>query len=390
MAMKSLVLLGGGHTHLYVLARTRELTDRSVDVTLISPSNMQYYSGMAPGVMGCYYAPEDLQADAGALIRQSGGRFVEDSAVRIDPEGQTIETAGGARFRYDVLSCNIGSSVPVDAVEVADETLWGRMVFRTKPIRKLLRARERMIELLAAGKARCVVIGCGPAAAELAGNVWRLAQHCAEPEAPRRLSVTVVCSSELLSGRPRSFRGSAAHSLVRRGIEVVHNTVARRIDAEGVHCDGGTTIPADVVLIATGVSPPPLFRDSGLPVSDDGALLVEATLQSVAYERILGAGDCISFVPRRIRRVGVHAVREQPVLHHNLQRLLGVTAGGLRRYRPQEHYLFALNMGDGTGVAMKWGIPFRGRLAFRMKDRLDRRFIRMYQRRIQQGAENAT
>jgi hypothetical protein len=47
-------------------------------------------------------------------------------------------------------------------------------------------------------------------------------------------------------------------------------------------------------------------------------------------------------------------------------------------------------MGDGTGVAMKWGIPFRGRLAFRMKDRLDRRFIRMYQRRIQQGAENAT
>ncbi|MFW5729392.1 MAG: FAD-dependent oxidoreductase, partial [Spirochaetota bacterium] len=293
------------------------------------------------------------------------------------------------RLAYDVLSCNIGSSVPLDAVEIADETLWERMVFRTKPIRKLLRARERLIELLDAGSTRCVVIGCGPAAAELAGNVRRLADDCTNPEAPSRLTVTVVCRSELLYGRPRSFRGRVAHSLVRRGVEVVHNTVARRVDSDGVHCDGGTTIPADVVLLATGVKPPSLFVDAGLPVDEDGALLVEATLQSVAYEHILGAGDCISFAPRPIRRVGVHAVREQPILYHNLQHLLGVAEAGLRRYRPQEHYLFALNMGDGTGVAMKWGIPFHGRLAFRVKDRLDRRFIQMYQRRTQQVSDDA-
>ena len=383
MTEKSLVLLGGGHTHLYVLARSRELTDKGIHLTLVSPSATQYYSGMAPGVMGCLYAPEDLQVDARRLVEGGGGRFVEAEATRIDAEAQTVELGEGTRLSYDVLSCNIGSTVPEGAVPVSDETLWNHVVYRTKPIYKLLKARERLLELLAAGRTRVLVVGCGPAAAELAGNVWRLAHTCAVPEAPARLSVTVVCASTLLGDRPRSFRGNVAHSLVRRGVELVYNARVSQIEAEGVHTNGGSFFPADVVLLATGVRPPRLFRDSGLPVAQDGGLLVTNTLQSLASPRIFGAGDCAAFEPRRISRVGVHAVRQQPILHTNVQRVLADPDATLKKYHPQEHYLFALNMGDGRGVAMKWGIPFKGRLAFRVKDRLDRRFIRIYQQHVE-------
>ena len=375
----NLLLLGGGHTHLYLLARTRELRRRGVNVTLVSPSATQYYSGMAPGVMGGLYAPEDLEVDAEALVTGGGGRFIPDYAARILPEERVVETRGGERLSYDLLSANIGSAVPDEAVPLSSEDLRETLVFPTKPVHILLQARQRILDLLARGRTRVVVVGCGPAAVELAGNVEGLSRRRAVRGGAERLSVTLLCASSPLGGLPGSFQGNAAHALVRRGIEVVHNARAEEVRPEGVLSSNGRLYPADVVLLATGVKPPSLFRDSGLAVGEDGGLLVGATLQSTAYGDILGSGDCASFAPRPIRRVGVHAVREQPILYHNIRRLLGVETGALKRYRPQEHYLFALNLGDGTGVAMKWGIPFHGRTAFRVKDRLDRRFITMYQ-----------
>jgi NADH dehydrogenase FAD-containing subunit len=339
--------------------------------------------------MGCLYAPEDLQVDARRLVEGAGGSFVADAAVEIRPEEQEVLTAGGERHPYDVLSANIGSSVPEDAIPLSDPALQERMVFRTKPIHLLLEARQRILSGLAAGTTRVVVVGCGPAAVELAGNVHRLAAVCGASGAAERLDLRVVCSSTLLSGTPKSFRARAAHSLVRRGIELIHYARVASIDADGVTLESGTRFPADIVLLATGVKPPDLFAASGLATAGDGSLSVNAHLQSTAHPDILGAGDCISFAPRPIRRVGVHAVRQQPILFENIRRLLAGRED-LRSYRPQEHYLFALNMGDGTGVAMKWGIRFSGRTAFRVKDTLDRRFIRIYQERAEELQKHAT
>jgi NADH dehydrogenase FAD-containing subunit len=54
--MKRLVLVGGGHAHLHLLAdlATRRLAD--VDVTLVSPSRWHHYSGMVPGFLQGTYA----------------------------------------------------------------------------------------------------------------------------------------------------------------------------------------------------------------------------------------------------------------------------------------------------------------------------------------------
>ena len=51
----------------------------------------------------------------------------------------------------------------------------------------------------------------------------------------------------------------------------------------------------------------------------------------------------------------------------------------LRRFRPQRRFLLILNLGDGTGL-LTWG-PFswHSQLAFRLKDRIDRAFLREYQ-----------
>jgi NADH dehydrogenase FAD-containing subunit len=99
----------------------------------------------------------------------------------------------------------------------------------------------------------------------------------------------------------------------------------------------------------------------------------DRALRSVADTAIFGGGDCIAFDGHALPRIGVYAVREAPVLLHNLAAALDGTAP--RSYRPQRRALLILNLGDGTGLAT-WGpLSWRGRAAFLLKDRIDRRWL---------------
>jgi NADH dehydrogenase FAD-containing subunit len=129
--------------------------------------------------------------------------------------------------------------------------------------------------------------------------------------------------------------------------------------------------------MAVGVKPSSLFRDSGIPTGADGGLLVNRFLQSMAHPEIFGGGDCICFAPRPLAKVGVYAVRQNPVLLQNLRSALG--GGDLLAFTPQKSYLLAFNMGDGTAIVRWQGVVFDGRPGFALKDYLDRRFMKMFQ-----------
>jgi hypothetical protein len=51
----------------------------------------------------------------------------------------------------------------------------------------------------------------------------------------------------------------------------------------------------------------------------------------------------------------------------------------MQTFIPQEDYLQILNMGDGRGILWKKSFVLEGRLAFLLKDYIDRRFMRNFQ-----------
>ncbi len=131
------------------------------------------------------------------------------------------------------------------------------------------------------------------------------------------------------------------------------------------------------MIIATGLRPPQWIQNLNLSMDSYGGLLVRTTLQSKDDERVFGAGDCISMEGKNLPKLGVFGVRQAPVLLHNL--LAVVTGKKLKVYRPQKYYLVILNLGYGEGLAV-WG-PFYwyGQLSMWLKDRIDRRFLALYQ-----------
>lgn len=361
-----IVLVGGGHGHLYTTRRTEEVVRAGHDLILVTPDEF-WYSGLATGVLAGQYPPGMDRLEVTRWVEEGGGRVLRERAVGLDAEARELLLAGGERVSYDVLSVNVGSRVPPDRVPGSEERAWP-----VKPIRRLLDLEDRLQALgrLPTGF-RLLVVGGGATGCELA-----LAAEARLSRDGLRGKVALVTRGRILEGFPGGVARSLQRTLEERSIRVVEHREVARVTPRGAELDDGQRIDADVVLNAAGLEPAPVVRDFGLPVNGDGALRVDEHLRSVADDRVFGVGDCASVEGRELPRVGVYAIRQAPVLHHNL--LATVEGRPLERFEPQKRVLLILNLGDGTGLAT-WGpLRWKGRLAFRIKDFIDRRFLEKY------------
>jgi NADH dehydrogenase FAD-containing subunit len=362
------VLAGGGHAHLEALANVARLTRAGARVTLVSPSPFHYYSGMGPGLLSGDWDALQARFDVRRLVERGGGSFLQDRVVGVSPAERLLLLGSGRALPYDVVSFNVGSRVPLEALAGAEQE--GVPV---KPIENLLGARERLLASLPAGRPRVLVVGGGSAGVELAGNTWRLARR----EGGEADITLVAADPRLLPAFPERASRLAEASLRRRGVRVVTDRRIASLASGVARTAEGKELGYDLCLLTIGIRPPEVFRGSGLATSERGALLVDDRLQSVSHAGVFGGGDCVELAGRALAQVGVYAVRQAPVLLRNL--LASVKGAPLTSFRPQRRYLLILNLGDGTGLLVRGSWCWAGRLALRCKHLLDARFVARFQ-----------
>ncbi|MGH3053864.1 MAG: selenide, water dikinase SelD, partial [Gaiellaceae bacterium] len=271
---------------------------------------------------------------------------------------------------YDLLSLDVGSQ-PSAADRVAEDAT-ASMV---KPIEVAAVEIESALGEPAPPDGRqVVVVGAGAGGCEIA---FALA---ARLRAEGKGQVTVCDRAErpVLNRHPRTsnavLRAYAAH-----GIHFLGEVVVVRVDAYGVRLADGRVLPASLVVWATGAAGPEFLARSGLPVDARGFLRVGNDLRCAEHPEIFAAGDCATLTSYpELPKAGVYAVRQGPVLAANLR---AVARGHrTRRFRPQRDFLALMNSGDGRAILSRGALAWRSRLAWRLKDSIDRRFIRRYER----------
>lgn len=366
---KDLILIGGGHAHMVTLANIRNFVKLGHRVTVIGPSEHHYYSGMGPGMLGRTYSPQQIRFDTRQGVEKGGGRFIKAYVSHVDPDRQLVFTTAGDEFHYDVLSCNTGSQVPDYMIEGESGN-----VFTVKPIEGLIKAQQELIRLASTkDNIKIAVIGGGAAGIEIAGNTWSLLSECKR----HNFELSIFSQEKLLHRFPDKVRNAVVRLFLSRGIRIYEHHRVDRISNHHIALKPGKQYRADLIFLAIGVKPSPIFSASRLPTGPHGGLAVNAHLQCPAYPQIFGGGDCIYFEDHPLNKVGVYAVRQNPVLYHNLRAAL--SGRPLKRFSPGGAYLLIFNLGNNTGVLYKQGIMFKGRLAFRIKDLIDRRFMRQFQ-----------
>jgi NADH dehydrogenase FAD-containing subunit len=364
---KKLVIVGAGHAHLTILKNLQEFSDAGHEVTVVNSSSLHYYSGMGPGMLSGIYRPEEIRFDVKKMSEDRGAVFIEDKVVKIHPPQKTIDLQSGLTLPYDVMSVNTGSFVPVEAAEASDN-----FVIPVKPIENLLKARLKIIEALKIKDLNITVVGGGPTGVEVAGNIDRLVSDEAG-----KSRITLIAGTRLLGQFKDGVRRRVLNSLTARKVKVIENTRVAALKNKSVVLTDGGDVDSDIVFMAVGVKPSPLFGDSGLPVGQDGGMLVNQYLQSVSFPDIFGGGDCISFEPQPLAKVGVFAVRQNPILFNNL--LSALKGDALEQFIPQKAVLLAFNMGDGTAVVQWHGFVWGGRLGFALKNHIDKTFMKNFQ-----------
>jgi selenide,water dikinase len=334
---------------------------------------------MVPEYLGGVYATDEVQIDLRRLCAEHGVTFHRARVTSLSLDKQVVTEAGEV-IDFDLVVFDIGSVTPHR--EVADGAVL------TKPLHRIQELEEFVRTALAADgdSQHLVVVGGGAAGVEVLLNLTARTRTV-RPDA-LRFSL-VEPADRLLPGFPAGMQKDVQRRLEERGVVLHLGAEAQRVESSNVVLKDGTTFVADAVLWATGTTGPPLFRNAGLPVDENGFLRVADTMQCPAAPWLFAAGDCASLASHPyLQKIGVHAVKQGPALRANVTAALDTLRAGrslfdadFDTFEPYPVAPLILSTGESTGLWASGRIWLRGGSILRLKHFVDRRWMGRYHSR---------
>jgi selenide,water dikinase len=372
--LKDLVLVGGGHTHVHVLKSFGRKPMPGVRLTLIGRDVETPYSGMIPGFVAGHYTFDECHIDLAWLCASTGARLVRGEATGIDRASRQVRLKDGPAVSYDLLSIDVGSAPNLETIPGARQ--WATPV---KPIAEFGRHWMAFLEHMRTwlGPLNVTVIGGGAGGVELALAIDHRLRQAAKGA---QVQVTLATKDEILAGQAAAARRRMRAIFQRRGLRLLEKAATVRIERGAVQLESGKWLQADAVFVVTEASAAQWFATTGLPLDGRGFLAVADTLRSTGDERIFAVGDCATVLKHPRPKAGVFAVRQGPPLAENLRRV--VLGQAPEPFVPQARYLSIIGTGDGRAVATRGSWAIEGAWVWRWKDHVDRKWMRLYQRRV--------
>lgn len=371
--MRTLLLVGGGHTHALYLLNARRFLPDDIRVLLVSPERFVPYSGMLPGLVAGHYRFRDCHIDLGRLCRSTATELVFGRVTELDLERRRARLDSGHALDFDLISLNTGLQTGEALPGVREHALC------CKPVSEFLPAWQETLEALCARKreepAHLGIVGGSNTAVEMALAVRHRLDHTERLKAP--VDVHVMHSGgSLLPDFPLAAQLRTAQMLQERHIRVHPLFEVARVEADQVLTERHQHLPMDRVIWCARGKAAPWVAQSGLSVNDRGLLQVNQHLQSVSHPFVFAAGDMANLSSAPLPNSGAVAIHQAPVLAANLTRSL--QREPLRSFKPKRRYLSIVASGDQEALARLGDWVWGGRWVWRWRRRLDRRFMAQF------------
>ena len=374
--IKDLVLIGGGHSHVAVLKKFGMKPLSGLQITLITRDVHTPYSGMLPGYIAGHYTYDESHIDLRPLSRFAGARLFHTPATFLDLENKQVVCGDRPSIRYDVLSINTGSTP--SHIEVPGSK---QHALAVKPINQFLQGWDAVMHDVVAhnGDYQVVVVGAGAGGVEVTlSTQFHLQELLRENSLPTdKLNFHLISGNgPILPTHNRSVQQRFKRVLAERSVQVHGGRKAKRVDKNIIELDSGESLQADAIIWATHASAPSWYKESGLSVDERGFIEVNDSLQSVSHPDVFAAGDIATVIDYPRPKSGVFAVRQGPPLHKNLKRAL--TNKPLKKHVPQISFLSLISTGNQYAVASRGTFAWEGQWVWKLKDYIDRKFMRKY------------
>ncbi|MDQ4008207.1 MAG: FAD-dependent oxidoreductase [Actinomycetota bacterium] len=328
-----LVVVGGDAAGMTAASRVKQMRGDEVEVVVLEQGSYTSYSacGIPYWVAGDVASADRLVARTPERHRSNGIDVrLHTRATALDLDRRQVSVEGGEPVAYDQLLVATGA-VPLrpDLPGLDAPNVVGVQTLDDGArVHEMLGATEASAPSGGTGgpdSARmpqprdAVVIGAGYIGIEMAEALVR-----------RGYAVTVVDKApQPMTTLDPELGRIVAEAMQGMGIGLACGVSVEEVetDAEGVATGvraGGSTYPADVVVLGMGVRPrTELAREAGLPLGDSGGVRVDDRMRVEGYDGLWAAGDCVESWDRIAQRwvhvpLGTHANKQGLVAGFNL------------------------------------------------------------------------
>ncbi|MEO6525436.1 MAG: FAD-dependent oxidoreductase [Gemmatimonadaceae bacterium] len=361
--LRRLVLIGAGRANLHVLRALSKPLVRGLEIVLIAPDRNHYSAAMYSGLVRGEYTTEMTRIDVAALAERAGARLVH-SHVRLVAIGERAVHTNGGRVPFDVCSLDVEGESEGRALPGVEA--------HAPPLRQmstLPQVRQWIEEHIADASERfdCVIVGAGTRGVETAFILQRMLSGTRHGGV-----VTLVDEAQTILADAPQCRDIARGALERAGVCFVLGMRVVEVRDDCVLLGSGASLPAKMVLWATGASAPDFITASELPHDARGHLLVDDGLRAIDGSPVWAAGDCAAR-PGAVDGHRDSTSAQARVLERALRAAVDAPSSAAVRQGARE--LCLLDTGDGRAL-MRWGdVRSHSRLAGWFKRRLDRQFV---------------
>ena len=329
---------------------------------------------MSPGITRF----EECHIDLGRLARFAGARLIHDEAIGLDRD-RALSCSAVLTRRSATTYCRSTSA-----------RHRGPTTFPVPPSTRSPLSRSPVSrgdgERCSPAPRGCLGCAWRWSAAALAASSWHSRRNIVSPAcAAARLEVTLVTREALLPSHNRRVRRLFERIFAERRVALLTGSEIVRVEPGALICDNGKRIAFDEALWVTEAGAAPWLAETGLPLTADGFIAIDETLRSTGDPSIFAAGDVATMIAHPREKAGVYAVRQGPPLAANLRRALA--GKQLRRAIPQRRGLALIGTGDGHAVASRGRLAAYGAYWWRLKDWIDRRWMRRYRELPEMAAD---
>lgn len=370
--VKEIILVGGGHSHALFLTKWAMKPIAGVRVTLISPQVMTVYSGMLPGLVAGHYQFDDVHIDLAKLCRFANARFIKHEVCGLQPKLNRVQLTARPALYYDVISFDTGGT--------PDLSVTGAAAFSTpvKPVNRFYQRWMRLLEQLKTQtdkQTHISVVGNGAGGIEL---ILAMQHYLRQLNSSANVNFQLVARSvEVITGYPQRFQAKLRAMLARKNIDFVAQFDVEQVTKDQLYSTQQQTLKSDLTFWCTQVIGAHWLSATQLDLSEQGFIRVKPSLQSLHFPNVFACGDVSHFDASPLAKAGVYAVRMADTLFDNICAL--ILDQPLVGYKPQRDFLSLLACGDKTALGARSGLTITGAWVWRLKDKIDRKFMAMLQ-----------
>lgn len=316
------LVIGGGTAGLTVSARLMNQSQGSLNLGIIEPSDKHYYQPLWTLVGAGVFPREETERNERDFI-PAGTDWIQDRVATLDPDNNTVTTAGRHTISYDYLIVTAGIQIDWDAIPGLKESVGkpGTGVCSNYAY-DTVNATWSNISNLRGGTALFTQPSTGIKCAGAPQKICYLAD-----DHFRRAGVRHNINVIFTTGTPsifavKKYADSLYKVIDRKGIEAHYNRelVALRPDKKEAVFEptgGGeqSVIKYDMIHVTPRQSAPDFIKKSKLAAATGWVDVDQHTMQHKRYANVFSCGDCSSLPTSK---TGAAIRKQAPTLANNV------------------------------------------------------------------------